>query len=63
MTGRVSVRDAAQELQMDVLTLRHLMQTGCLKIGYYSKRPGCKRGSYIIYRRLLDIEKERLGIE
>lgn len=48
---------------MDVLTVRHLMQAGLLDIGLYSKRPGCKRGYYIVYRKLLDEEKERLGIE
>lgn len=61
--NRVSPKEAANELQMDVLTLRDLMQKKELNIGYYSKRPGCKRGNYIIYRRLLDLEKERVGIE
>lgn len=63
MTETVSIRDAAKELHMDVLTVRHLMQTGLLDIGFYNKRPGCKRGHYIVYRKLLDAEKERLGIE
>lgn len=63
MTETVSIREAAKELHMDVLTVRHLMQAGLLEIGFYNKRPGCKRGHYIVYRKLLDIEKERLGIE
>lgn len=63
MIDVVPVKQAAKELHMDVLTVRHLMQAGLLDIGFYSKRPGCKRGHYIVYRKLLDEEKERLGIE
>ena len=59
----VTVKDAAKELKMSALTLRCLMQTGALNIGFTVKRPGCKRAHYKIYRHLLDAEKRRLGIE
>ena len=61
--NRVTVAQASRELKMSPLTLRYLMASGQLKIGFYSKKPYAKRGNYIIYRRLLDLEKERLGIE
>lgn len=61
--NRVSVKDAASEMKMSPLTLRYLMASGQLQIGFYSKKPYAKRGSYIIFRKLLDAEKERLGIE
>lgn len=54
---------ASKELHMDVLTLRYLMQTEKLNIGFFIRRPGCRRGAYKIYRHLLDAEKKRLGIE
>lgn len=63
MTDVVPVRQAASELHMDVLTVRFLMQTKQMNIGFYIRRDGCKRGSYKIYRHLLDAEKRRLGIE
>lgn len=61
--NRVSVKDAASEMKMSPLTLRYLMASGQLRIGFYSKKPYAKRGNYIIFRKLLDEEKERLGIE
>ena len=63
MADQVTVRQAAKELHMDVLTLRYLMQTKELNIGFFIRRPGCRRGAYKIYRHLLDAEKRRLGIE
>ena len=48
---------------MSPLTLRTLMASGKLNIGFYTKKPDAKRGHYVIYRRLLELEKERLGIE
>ena len=59
----VSVKDASRELGMTPLTLRTLMRLGRINIGFFTKKPDAKRGHYVIYRRLLDIEKERLGIE
>jgi hypothetical protein len=61
--NRVSVKDASRELGMTPLTLRTLMASGKLNIGFYTKKPDAKRGHYVIYRRLLELEKERLGIE
>lgn len=60
--ARVKTEIAAQELQMDVLTLRLLMQQGKLQIGYVVKKEGKARSSYYIYRGLLNAEKERLGL-
>lgn len=60
---RVSTKQAAKELQMDVLTLQQLMQRDRLPIGYALKKEGKSRHGYYIYRGLLDAEKERLGID
>lgn len=59
---RVSVKDAAKELGMDVLTLRELMKIGKLQIGYAVKREGKSKWGFYIYRSLLEQEKLRLGI-
>lgn len=59
---RVKSKDAADELQMDVLTLQMLMRKGELPIGYALKKDGKSRYGYYIYRGLLDAEKKRLGI-
>jgi len=61
--NRVSVKDASRELGMTPLTLRTLMRLGRINIGFFTKKPDAKRGHYVIYRRLLDIEKERLLVE
>ena len=63
MTDHVSVAQASKELRMTPLTLRTLMASGKLNIGFHTKRPDAKRGHYVIYRHLLDAEKRRLGIE
>lgn len=60
---RVTVKQASEELGMTPLTLRTLMRLGRINIGFYTRKPDAKRGHYVIYRRLLEIEKERLGIE
>ena len=59
---RVTPQVAAEELGMDVLTVRGLMQQGKLDIGYALKKEGKSKWSYYIYRKLLDETKERLGI-
>lgn len=59
---RVSTKQAAKELQIDVLTLQKLMQRDKLPIGYALKKEGKCRHGYYIYRGLLNAEKERLGI-
>ena len=62
MEERVTVNEAASELRVSVLTLRGLMQQNKLNIGYAIKQDGNKRWSYFIYRKLLNEEKQRLGI-
>ncbi len=62
MNERVTSETAARELGMDVLTLRGLMQQGKLNIGYALKKEGKSKWGYYIYRNLLDLEKNRLGI-
>ena len=59
---RVTPKNAAKELQMDVITLRELMKREKLPIGYAIKREGKSKWGFYIYRHLLDQEKERLGI-
>lgn len=61
--NRVSPKQAAQELQIDMITLYQLMQRGMIDIGYVIKKDGKTKYSYYIYRALLDKEKERLGIK
>lgn len=51
---RVDPREAAAELNMDVITLHHLMRQQRLPIGVAIKKDGRKRWSYYIYRNLLD---------
>lgn len=60
---RVTPKNAAKELQMDVITLRELMKREKLPIGYAIKREGKSKWGFYIYRHLLDQEKERLGME
>lgn len=60
--NRVSCKQAAQELQIDLITLYQLMQRGMINLGYVIKKDGKSKYSYYIYRALLDKEKERLGI-
>ena len=62
MNERVTSETAARELGMDVLTLRGLMQQGKLNIGYALKKEGKSKWGYYIYRNLLDLEKNRIGI-
>lgn len=60
---RVTPKNAAKELQMDVITLRELMKREKLPIGYAIKREGKSKWGFYIYRHLLDQEKERLGMQ
>lgn len=59
---RVSSKVAAQELHMDVITLRELMKKGRLPIGYALRREGKQKYHFYIYRHLLDEHKKYLGI-
>lgn len=60
--GRVTVKQAAKELRMDVLTVQCLMKNGQLPIGYALKKEGKSRYGYYIYRKKLDNVKEELGL-
>lgn len=57
---RVSVRQAAKELNMDMDAVRYLMLEDRLPIGTAVKKQGKKRAAYYIYRGLLDEYKKRL---
>lgn len=59
---RVTTKIAANELHMDVLTLRELMKRDKLPIGYAIKREGKSKWGFYIYRHLLDEHKKYLGI-
>jgi hypothetical protein len=51
---RVTTRQAAHELNMDLDTLQYLMRNNRLPIGHAVKKEGKKRYSYYIYRGLLN---------
>lgn len=51
---RVTTKQAATELNMDLDTLHYLMRENRLPIGHAVKKEGKKRFSYYIYRGLLD---------
>lgn len=58
---RVSPIQAAAELNMTADSVRYLMREGKLPIGYAIRKEGSQRSNYIIYRGLLDAEKERIA--
>ena len=55
-SNRVTVEQAAKELGLAAATVRMWIETGQLPIGRYIRRKGAKRGTYLIYRDLLDRE-------
>lgn len=55
---RVTVREAAQELNMDSDCLRFMMKKGTLPIGVVKE--GKNRTTYYIYRESLDGYKKKL---
>ena len=57
---RISVEDAAKELNMSPLTVRYLMQQEKLPIGYAQKRDGCERAYYIIFDELVKGYKKKV---
>lgn len=59
---RVTVKQAAKELNMGTLTVQYLMREGRLPIGYALKKDGKSRWMYIIYRGDLDKCKKEHGI-
>ena len=58
---RVTTKQAAAELNMDLETLQYLMRKEKLPIGYAMKREGKKRTVYIIYRGMLEQFKMRVA--
>ncbi len=60
---KVRLADAAKELGLSPLTVRGLMIEGKLNIGYALKRDGSSKWSFFVFRKLLDDEKKRLGLE
>ena len=57
---RVTTRQAAKELKIDVEALQYLMRKKELSIGYVLKKEVKARCTYYIYRGLLEEEKRRL---
>ena len=58
---RVTTKQAAAELNMDVENLQYLMRNDRLPIGYAVKKDGKKRTAYYIYRGLLDTYKRQVA--
>lgn len=57
---RVTTKEAARELNMDIETLQYLLRNNRLPIGYAVKRDKAKRHAYYIYRGLLDSYKRQI---
>lgn len=57
---RVTTKQAAHELGMDLETLQYLLRKERLPIGYAVKKEGKKRTAYYIYRGLLDQYKKQI---
>ena len=51
---RISTKEAARVLNMDVVTLQYLLREEKIPIGFAFKKSGKKRYHYIIYRSLLE---------
>lgn len=58
----VTPKQAAAELHMTAYSLKTMMRMGLINIGQYVKQEEAKNGRYIIWRKLLDEEKKRLGV-
>lgn len=57
---RVTTKEAARELNMDVETLQFLLRNDRIPIGYAVKKEKATRHSYYIYRGLLDTYKKQI---
>lgn len=57
---KMTVAEAAQELNMTVITVRLLMQKEKLPIGYAVKSEGAEHYQYIIFKELVDGFKNRV---
>ena len=60
LMNRVTTKQAAKELNMDLDTLQYLMRKGQLPIGHAVLREGKKRTTYYIYRGMLDTYKKQI---
>lgn len=58
---RVTAKQAAKELHMDIESVHYLMRNERLPIGYAMRKDNAKKFAYYIYRGLLDAEKERIA--
>ena len=58
---RVSVKQAADELNIESESVRYMMRKGTLPIGHVLQREGAMRGTFYIYRGLLDAYKRHLA--
>ena len=58
---RVTTRQAAKELHMDIESVYYLMRQGRLQIGYALKKDGAQKYTYYIYRGLLEAEKREIA--
>lgn len=58
--SRVTPKQAAKELNMDIDNFYYLMQQERLPIGFALKKDGNRRYSYIIYRSMLDAYKKTI---
>lgn len=58
--SRVTPKQAAKELNMDIDNFYYLMQQERLPIGFALKKEGNRRYSYIIYRSMLDAYKKTI---
>jgi len=57
---RVTTKQAAKELNMDVEALQYLMRQERIPVGYALKKEGKSRYAYYIYRGLLDTYKSQI---
>lgn len=60
---RVTTKQAAKELNIDIEALQYLMQNDRLPIGYAMKKKGATRYTYYIYRGLLNAYKKQIAGE
>lgn len=57
---RVTTKEAARELNMDIETLQFLLRNNRIPIGYAVKKEKATRHSYYIYRGLLNTYKKQI---
>lgn len=58
---RMTTKEAARLLNMDVLTLQYMMKEGRLPIGHAFKREGRVKTTFIIYRGLLEQYMQKIA--